>query len=498
MTLLLAARWALTIALACYALYGPLAELLFHILHIGTIYRGDDLKREMTLTFDDGPHPDYTPQLLDLLDKAGARALFFLVGERAEAYPDLVRDIRARGHLVGSHTYRHVNSWLTTPWRMRREIQRSKAALEAILGEPVRYFRPPWGRFNLILPYELRRAGLRPVLWSAAARDWRRGDRARAIARRLALKTRNGAIFLLHDAGGAPGAPHNTLRALQAVLPRWRALELTLNTRAVEEAGEALARRRGSFERRLTRLVHPLWRVWETIFDALYRVHPLSRMFRLSLVPWRFGARTVKPEERSADPSGARPAAAVALPGSADRFVAAAAGSRTLVNGTPMVEIHLQNLALQELIRIDPPEKMVVRGLREVRDSLHDIALALVYDDRFRQAEGIFGLTNINRGMNKLGFHVEDVEPTPGNRWVMLFLMWLMILYHPQGYRRLKSGLKELQPRLIWMTRDVLLDRYAQGMLPARVENVEDLVPPWAGRGSGEEAAAAEPTSEPV
>jgi peptidoglycan/xylan/chitin deacetylase (PgdA/CDA1 family) len=435
--------FALSAAVLLWGCYGPLAELIFHILHIGTVYRGSDLERDVALTFDDGPDPRHTPSLLDLLDAHGARAVFFVIGEHAREHPELVREIRARGHLVGAHTMTHRNAWFVSPWRTRREVIECKTLLEQLLGEPIVFFRPPWGRFNLALPWALHRAGQRAVLWTFAGRDWREGDTAADVALRVADRLRNGAIVLLHDSGGAPLAPQHTLEALRTLLPRMRQIGLSVNTRPVEQGASADRERKGDFPRRMQRLVHPLWRLWEAGFDRIFRVFPLTFIFRLSVAPWRFGPRQ-------------------------------GAGIR---DGLPMVEVHFQNLALQRLLRIEPTERMIVRGLREVRDSLSHVARALVYDDRFREAKGIFGMTMMNRGIEGLGFTVEDVPNTFGNRMGMRILRWLMILYHPHGRRRLKEGLQHMQPKLVWMTRDTLLARYLpEAQAQERVPTLRELV----------------------
>ncbi|OPG16734.1 hypothetical protein B2M26_05065 [Ferroacidibacillus organovorans] len=420
---------AIAIFLALWVLYAPLAELLFHVLHITSIHRGDELKRDVTLTFDDGPDPEYTPQMLDLLDAHRVRAVFFLIGEKATRYPELVREILRRGHLVGSHTAHHRNAWFLTPWQTFREVRMAAAMIERVTHEPVVWFRPPWGRFNLFLPLALRSSGQTPVLWSIAGRDWLKGLQISAIAERIAKRFHNGAVILLHDSGGAPGAPANTLRALEQILPVYREMGFQFTADPVLYAMKAKTKRNGSFPRVSQRLIHPLWRVWEKLFDRLYSVYPMSRMFRLSLVSWRLGPR---PE----------------------------AG---LIDGVKVVEIHLQNLAVQELQRVKPVERMAIRGLREVRDSLHDVALALLYDKRFQEGQAIFGMTMIHRGMENLGFHVEDIPDTLLNRWIKFLLSLIMSLYHPEGRKRFTHGLEAMHPRLMWMSREELITRYGPG-----------------------------------
>ena len=100
---------------------------------------------ELALTFDDGPNPAWTPRLLDILAAHHVRATFFLVGRFAEAEPALVRRIAAAGHLIGNHSWSHPNLALTACSRVREELQRTSDTLEQITGQPVHYFRPPFG-----------------------------------------------------------------------------------------------------------------------------------------------------------------------------------------------------------------------------------------------------------------------------------------------------------------------------------------------------------------
>jgi peptidoglycan/xylan/chitin deacetylase (PgdA/CDA1 family) len=142
---------------------------------------------ELALTFDDGPNPAWTPRLLDILATHNVRATFFLLGSRAEAEPELVRRIAARGHLVGSHSWSHVNLALTAASRVQEELTRTSQTLEQIAGAPVRYFRPPFGARRPIVFLLARRMGMVPVLWNAMTTDWQEPS-ADAIAERLAEK----------------------------------------------------------------------------------------------------------------------------------------------------------------------------------------------------------------------------------------------------------------------------------------------------------------------
>jgi len=163
--------------------------------------------REIWLTLDDGPDPEDTPAILDALDAHGAKATFFLIGEKAAAFPDLVREMVRRGHEIGNHTQTHPQFafWRLGPSALAREIDGAAAVLTPLLGHPPRLFRAPAGMRNLFLHPILRRRGLPLVGWTARGLDGRDTDRARIVGRLLA-GARPGAILLLHegkrDAGG--------------------------------------------------------------------------------------------------------------------------------------------------------------------------------------------------------------------------------------------------------------------------------------------------------
>jgi len=173
-------------------------------------------KREVWLTVDDGPDPEDTPRILDLLDTHRARATFFLVGHRAAEHPALVREILARGHSVGSHSHTHplADFWLAGPERVRRELDESVAVLDR-LGARVRLFRPPVGIKNLFLDRLLRERGLHCVGWTVRGMDGSSRNRE-GVIRRILKRVQPGCIILLHE--GKSVAPDVRVQALSAVL----------------------------------------------------------------------------------------------------------------------------------------------------------------------------------------------------------------------------------------------------------------------------------------
>ena len=165
------------------------------------------------LTIDDGPSDD-TLEILELLGAAGAQATFFLVGDRAAARPQLVREIVRRGHDIGNHSATHPQAWFwaLSPARLREEIGRTQQVLEGITGTRPRWFRAVVGMANPFVAATLRAHGLARVAWSARGFDTREEDPARALAR-IERQLRPGAIVLLHE-----GAPHGRNVELVALL----------------------------------------------------------------------------------------------------------------------------------------------------------------------------------------------------------------------------------------------------------------------------------------
>lgn len=174
-------------------------------------------RAEVVLTFDDGPDPEVTPRVLDLLDQYGARASFFCIGARARANPHLVRDIVRRGHTVENHTDRHPYHFAALPPdRLRREIAAAQGTLAGLAGTPPCFFRAPMGLRSPLLQPVLAGQGLRLVSWTRRALDGLRGDPVAAGAR-LRRGLAAGDVLLLHD-GGAARTPDGRAVAL-AVLP---------------------------------------------------------------------------------------------------------------------------------------------------------------------------------------------------------------------------------------------------------------------------------------
>ena len=175
------------------SLYGPVLVRL-------PLARDD---RRVWLTIDDGPS-EQTPALLDLLDAHGAKATFFLVGDRARARPDAVREIARRGHGIGNHSASHPQAWFWAlgPRRMRREIAATQDVLRELAGQAPHWFRAVVGMANPFLAAPLRDHGLARVAWNARGYDGVGAPPERTVAR-IERGLAPGAIVLLHEGGAA-------------------------------------------------------------------------------------------------------------------------------------------------------------------------------------------------------------------------------------------------------------------------------------------------------
>jgi peptidoglycan/xylan/chitin deacetylase (PgdA/CDA1 family) len=173
----------------------------------------------VALTIDDGPHPVWTPKVLDLLERYHVPATFCLIGNQVRGHEDVARSVVAAGHHVANHSYNHlINLPTVTPERMRDEIDRAQDKIYSTTAYTPHLFRPPGGGTSSQLLDQVAGAGLIPFDWSEDPRDWTRPGTA-AITQRM-LSARPGQILLCHDGGGDRS---ETYAALQAVIPALQA-----------------------------------------------------------------------------------------------------------------------------------------------------------------------------------------------------------------------------------------------------------------------------------
>jgi peptidoglycan-N-acetylglucosamine deacetylase len=211
-----------------YAAMWPASQLFGQTLIAPRIVPGSP--GELALTFDDGPNPAWTPQLLEVLARHDVRATFFLVGRYAQAEPELVRRIASAGHLIGNHSWSHPNLALSSTRRIREELTRTSETLQGITGKPVRWFRPPFGGRRPAALQIARSLGMTPVTWNAIATDWSEPSQDRIAQRLMDKIERNqrrgwATNIVLHDGGhlelGANRGP--SVGAAGQIIARYKA-----------------------------------------------------------------------------------------------------------------------------------------------------------------------------------------------------------------------------------------------------------------------------------
>jgi len=183
------------------------------------------------LTFDDGPDDTITPQILDILKEYEAKATFFLVGEKAEQYPQLARQITEMGHEVGEHCYRHILPWTSGPIKSLVEIFNAKCVIEqfCLSGKPILY-RPPYGKLNLVLLLYLWWARRKIVFWNVDPKDYHQ-ESGQKIAQFVIDRLKPGSVILLHDCKGDGGSSCSaTVSALRLILEEIKHQKLRLLT----------------------------------------------------------------------------------------------------------------------------------------------------------------------------------------------------------------------------------------------------------------------------
>lgn len=172
------------------------------------------------LTFDDGPNPQHTPRLLDVLQEHDVKACFFVVGSKVKQYPEIVKRMAAEGHTVGIHHYHHISNWILTPWQLKKQLIMTEQAIMECTHENVRFYRPPWGHFNLVTPFVSKKYIC--VMWSTIFGDWKVVNAKNKLLDGLKNCKADGEIILLHDCGETLGAdieaPRYTIDNLELFL----------------------------------------------------------------------------------------------------------------------------------------------------------------------------------------------------------------------------------------------------------------------------------------
>ncbi|GGN97303.1 polysaccharide deacetylase family protein [Saccharibacillus kuerlensis] len=397
-------------------------------------FRKGSSKTEFSLTFDDGPDPRYTAQLLDLLKRYEAKATFFVVGSHAVQHPELLKRMQAEGHSIGIHNYVHRTNWLMWPGSVRRQVNRTNEVIEKVTGQRAVYYRPPWGIVNL---FDLvGRNELQLVLWSGIFGDWRKRLGEERLLKRMRRKMRGGEVLVLHDCGATLGAndkaPENMLRALERFLEEaaGRGLKSVTVERLMGTTKKVGVKAMGQISP-LKKLVVGGWLIYERAFRFVFRLReaedaPLYhfRKTRYSGSPLDLGDGSV------------------------------------LVKGDSIVELHFDNKMLFEFgSRSRSAIQLAILMIRGTEQSFPGIADYIRKDPDMIQAKAIYAVSMVNRGPEQFGFRIYDLPDGLFARATRLYLKVLLWAIHPSGSARLQEQSEFLVPKVMVMPMETMLTR---------------------------------------
>jgi peptidoglycan/xylan/chitin deacetylase (PgdA/CDA1 family) len=166
---------------------------------MSSLPKSTPVQKQVSLTFDDGPSLRTTPRVLDILKKYKIPATFFVLGQRAQAHPQLIRRLIKEGHVVANHSYSHPQMTKLDSHAQIREIQKTHDAIAPLSTEPIKWFRPPYGSYNKKIEQLVAQKGMTVVLWNVDPQDWQRKKSSTDICHSVVDQVRPGSIILLHD-----------------------------------------------------------------------------------------------------------------------------------------------------------------------------------------------------------------------------------------------------------------------------------------------------------
>jgi len=178
--------------------YSRPLETLIKGINVQVVWAGSIKQKTIALTFDDGPHPRYTPQILKILEEHRIPATFFVIGQNAQRNPEVLKQIQGGGHQIGNHTYSHVKLPNVASQAIKEELEKTREIIQAATGQTTHLFRPPFGAFDARSLAELAIRRFDAVLWSVDSRDWTRPG-VEEIRRNILSSVQGGSIILCHD-----------------------------------------------------------------------------------------------------------------------------------------------------------------------------------------------------------------------------------------------------------------------------------------------------------
>jgi peptidoglycan-N-acetylglucosamine deacetylase len=207
------------ICLLVFLFYSVIPTVLIRVCGVGITKKNKGING-IALTFDDGPNPKYTIELLDLLKRYGVKASFFVVGRKAVQNPEIIKRMHREGHTIGIHHFDHISSWILSPYHLRKQLIMTEKAIRSCTNEKVTFYRPPWGHFNMFTLFLSK--PFKVIMWSHIFGDWKVEKCKHSLLEKLRTSTAKGSILLLHDCGESFGAdeeaPRYMLKSLEKFL----------------------------------------------------------------------------------------------------------------------------------------------------------------------------------------------------------------------------------------------------------------------------------------
>ncbi len=200
--------------------YHASIERLGRLLIKRVVWRRHSGEPRIALTFDDGPHPVYTPQILDILKEHGATGTFFLIGRHVERFPEIARRIVREGHEIANHTYSHPLLMRLSDDQVKTEIAKTHQLLTGLNGQRPRFLRPPMGLFSKRILDLIEGQGYRALVGDVYPRDSHRPGKSK-IVQRILQRGQAGSIIILHDGGNTDVVDRTqTVEAVREVIPK--------------------------------------------------------------------------------------------------------------------------------------------------------------------------------------------------------------------------------------------------------------------------------------
>lgn len=418
----------IVITITLLALYTLVPTFLARVCGLGALCSISG-KGNVAITFDDGPDPLYTPQVLEQLKKHEVKACFFVLGEMVVHHPELAKKIVEEGHDIGCHGLQHKIAWTLSPGASLRQIKDSYKIIQEKAGVVPIAFRPPWGLVNALF-YLYNWLGNKIVLWSYMSWDWSKGATAEEITRRSLAGIKDGTILVLHDSdrvtGAAPGSPLRMLEALPEIVKgiRDRGFNIVPLNKIINNNTRAPKN-----------FIRSVWSCWDGLIRLLFNIKDIE----FNGGPTMFRAAPRK------------------YPGPA---IILGCGSK-IKKGDRVCEIHLNNDYIKNHLCSGESDinKISLKLVMELKQSLPALAHHLITNPKYENARAAYAITMLHRGSKAMGFASIDIPQPLLRRLIALYQGLILVLYHPQGKRRLAHR-EKLVPKVIAISKEDLLTRY--------------------------------------